>query len=176
MATTLHVNGRADIYIGTQASANPSSLLGWTVDGVEISTNHYTEDVYTDNKGQHIPEDIQNFGTDARITVDLIKYDATVLAGITDRLATSSNGIDGNELTKAGELMYACNDLISVGIKRTQTQACENAEPEQGPSTTGWTFPYAYLADERSWKVGTRVTRHRLTFRAIPSASGRLFY
>lgn len=170
MANMLRVNGRADVYIGNQ-NVIPGYLLGWSVDGVELAFNSYTEQVFTDNKGPNIPEDIQNFGEDARITIDLVKYDLSVLNTIIPRLHGGTVGVQPNyNLTAAttdyGTLMVQCQHFFSLGVARTTGKTCQN------DGEGGWMFPYCYLMDEHSFKVGTKVTRHRLVVRAIPSDAG----
>jgi hypothetical protein len=184
MPSFLRVNGYATIGV---AAANTSTIngfseLGWTVDGVEIAETHYAEDVYTDRLGGHIPEDIQNFGSEARITLDLIKYDLDILRDIITREYQGTVGVTPNEASLAGDLMVACNKLCSIYIKRQYGGTngdCKNPGAfgtSSGTPEGNWAFPQCYVVDERSYKVGTKVTRHRLVLRAIPNASGVLYY
>ena len=67
-----------------------------------------------------------------------------------------------------GRLMGQCTDMGKLWIQRCNP-ACEVG------IEGGWKFNAAYLADVDSFKVGTRVTIHDLTFRALPDASGILY-
>ncbi len=181
MSSQLHVNGYAQLYVGPMNAQSYSTCvneLGWTVDGVEISEIHYHEDIYTDRLGGHVPEDIQNFGSEARITLDLIKYDNAVLRSIITRNYQGTVGTTPNEPSMAGDLMVACSKMFSLYVKRQYGPDCQN--PATGSSSNasvegGWTFPRCMVVDERSWKVGTKVTRHRLVIRAIPGSTGVLY-
>jgi hypothetical protein len=185
MTSYLHVNGYANLFVGVQDPPTPQTMveLGWTVDGVEIAETHYTEDVYTDRLGGHIPEDVQNFGAEARITLDLIKYDLAVLRSIITREYSGGPGgaMNPNDPSLAGDLMGACTKMFSLFVKRQYggtTGDCKNPGATGGASSLSpegnWLFPRCYVVDERSVKVGTKVTRHRLTIRALPNATGML--
>jgi len=186
MASFLRVNGYASVYVGAQDSVfSALAELGWTVDGVEIAETHYSEDVYTDRLGGHIPEDIQNFGAEARITLDLIKYDLAVLRKIIPRVYEGTVGLTPNVPAEAGGLFVACGSMFTCGIKRQYggtTGDCKNPGSlanattfASGTPEGNWIFPRCYVVDERSVKVGTKVTRHRLTLRALPNATGMLY-
>jgi hypothetical protein len=188
MPSFLHVNGYATVGVAAANThtQNGFNELGWTVDGVEIAETHYAEDVYTDRLGGHIPEDVQNFGMEARITLDLIKYDLDVLRDVITREYQGTVGVTPNESSLAGDLMIACNKMFSVYIKRQYggtTGDCKNPGSlatvnnySSGTPEGNWAFPQCYVVDERSYKVGTKVTRHRLVLRALPNASGILYY
>jgi hypothetical protein len=184
MASVLRVNGYATVGVGAAETSTQNGFyeLGWTVDGVEIAETHYAEDVYTDRLGGHIPEDVQNFGMEARITLDLIKYDLAVLRDVITREYQGTVGTTPNESSLAGDLMVACNKMFSVYIKRQYggtTGDCKNPGDlgtSSGTPEGNWAFPRCYVVDERSFKVGTKVTRHRLVIRALPNASGVLYY
>jgi hypothetical protein len=187
MTSFLRVNGYANVLIGPQDRLALADMpeLGWTVDGVEISEQMYTEDVYTDRLGGHIPEDVQNFGAEARITLDLIKYDLSVLRKIITREYNGTVGVTPNLPAEAGDLMNACEKFFACYINRQYGDTngdCRNPGSlatainySSGTPEGNWYFPRCYVVDERSVKVGTKVTRHRLTLRALPNATGMLY-
>lgn len=165
--------------------------LGWTVDGVQIAETFHSADIYDDAHGPSIPCDVQNFGSEAKITLDLIKYDLDVLRAICAREFNGSTpgtvGLTPNEPTLVGDLMVGCGKIFALYVKRAYGGSagaytdCKNL-PSDGLSSSaagtpegGWLFGRCYVVDERSFKVGTRVTRHNLTIRALPNASGVLF-
>jgi hypothetical protein len=171
-----HVNGLASIWYS--GSGGTAALLGYSQDGVTIELHYETEDIITDKWGAKIPEDVQNMGQWASIKCNLIKYDTLVIEALEARLAESGtvgelpNIVDSGHLgactNSIGRLMGQCTNYYQIWVQRCNP-ACEtNVEG-------GWKFPIAYLADIDSFKVGTRVTIHDLTFRALPNASGVLF-
>jgi len=159
-----HVNGTADVYIG-------SVLLGYSQDGVTISLHYETEDIHTDYMGSKIPEDVMNLGQWATVKMNLIKYDTAILNNLQKRINDGTHGAAPNYYNGSaiGELMSQCQDYVVLQIRR-YNPACEAATLEGG-----WKFNATYLADIDSFKVGTRVTVHDLTFRCLPDASGVLF-
>jgi hypothetical protein len=109
---------------------------------------------------------------------NLIKYDTATLQYLEGRLVEA--GAVGSApnvftstsasvcVTAIGRLMGQCSDMNTLWIQRCNP-ACEAVV--EG----GWKFGASYLADVDSFKVGTRVTIHDLTFRCLPDASGILF-
>jgi hypothetical protein len=174
MALEFHVNGLAQLYVDIGTALAQS--LGYSQDGVTISLHYETEDIHTDYYGSKIPEDIMNLGQWATVKLNLIKYDETVLKGVRKRLngtnaQTSAEGLPPNSVTAGliiGDLMMQCKEFTRLQIRR-HNPACETT------LEGGWKFGSAYLADVDSWKVGTRVTVHDLTFRCLPDASGVLY-
>jgi hypothetical protein len=176
MATNeFHVNGLASIWTTIGSGA---VLLGYSQDGVTIELHYETEDIMTDKWGSKIPEDVMNLGQWATVKCNLIKYDTATLQYLEGRLveagavgsapnvftSTSASGC----VTAIGRLMGQCSDMNTLWIQRCNP-ACEAVV--EG----GWKFGASYLADVDSFKVGTRVTIHDLTFRCLPDASGILF-
>jgi hypothetical protein len=183
MASSLHVNGLATLYVGAMDALVTGNLLelGWTVDGVSIAESAAFEDVFSDRLGGHIPEDVQNFGAEAKITLDLIKYDLDILRAICTREYNGTVGLTPNAPATMGDLMVACEKMFSLYVKRSYGPDCRNpasdgfSSSSSGTPEGGWLYPRCYVMDERSFKVGTRVTRHNLVIRALPNASGYLF-
>ena len=178
MAAQFHVNGLASIYVCPDIATSGSwLLLGYSVDGVTINMNYETEDVYTDKWGSKIPEDVLNLGQWAEVKCNLIKYDNAVLEQIQTRL-NDALGTYGelpnlnNSAIAIGTLMGQCSHMMGLHIIRGTT--CT----ELGTATAyegGWQFNASYLADTDSFKVGTIVTEHELTWRCLPDSNGVLF-
>lgn len=165
MTARLHVNGLATVKVA-------GSTLGWTVDGVNIEFIGYFDDVYTDCAGPKIPLDILSMGEEARVTCDMIVYDDTVMKKIATRIYNKSFGTAPNSQCGVtgnlyGYLLKACSGTFELAI--TQGSGC--LVEDEGE----WHFTTAYLMDNHSLKVGTRVTRHQCVFRCLPNASGVLF-
>lgn len=158
MATRLHVNGLATVKVN-------SSTLGWTVDGVVIEFIGYFEDVYTDKNGPRLPQDVLVYGQEARVTCDLIVYDDSVLNAVETLIYNGTYGQTPN--VNYGHLLAACGGTFVLSVLKGSN--CVNE------TEGGWIFQIAYLMDNHSVKVGTRVTRHTCVFRCLPDASGVLF-
>jgi len=174
MALEFHVNGLARIYINVTGSPTE---LGYSQDGVTIELHYETEDIMTDKSGAKIPEDIQNMGQWATVKCNLIKYDTSLIEYLQNRLnevdvAGKLPNVRSNITTGCpnaiAELMGQCNDFSDLWIRRCNP-ACE------GSIEGGWHFYNTYLADIDTFKVGTRVTIHDLTFRCLPGSSGILY-
>lgn len=170
-----HVNGLATIGVDYGAGY---TVLGYSTDGVTIDFHFETEDVMTDKWGSKIPEDVLNMGQWATVKCNLVKYNNEALENIQERLLDTTNygglpNVYSDHTIAIGSLMKQCGSMLTLTIDRGNT--CT----ELGSTRTyegGWEFPAAYLADVDSFKVGTRVTIHDLTFRCLPDiASGVLF-
>ena len=163
-----HVNGLATIKIGT-------AILGYSVDGVTIDLDAKNENVMTDLWGSQIPEDVLNMGQEARVTCELVKYDEDVLIHAQNRVNSSGtygqlpNASDATH-TIIGGLYKQCgySDTLTItrGVSCTDTS---------GTVEGGYRFNVAFLDGVDSFKVGTRVTKHTLTWRCLPDFSGVLF-
>ena len=166
-----HVNGLAKIYVGV-GSSSPIQL-GYSQDGVTVELHYETDDIHTDKWGSKVPEDVMDFGQWATIKCNLIKYDAPTLQYLQGRLgnATLPNNdpnVTSGYLSEIGTLMAQCGNMYPIWITRQQTNCETNVEG-------GWKFYTGYLADVDSFKVGTRVTIHDVTFRCLPNVSGTLY-
>ncbi len=174
MPVQFHVNGLATIWTDV-AESGTAAILGYSQDGVTIELHYETEDVHTDKWGPRIPEDILNYGQWATVKCSLIKYDMAQLQSLQGRIVTNGLGTPGSEpnvtggVLDIGELMSQCEDFNQLWIQRVNP-GCEVSTIEGG-----WKFGATYLADVDTFKVGTRVTMHDLTFRCLPNSSGVLF-
>lgn len=164
MAATLHVNGLATISVG-------GDVLGYTVDGVTIEFIAYFEDIYTDLAGPRLPTDVMSYGEEARVTCELIVYDPAILAKVATRIynGTAGTSPNGTGVSGWGTLMALCSKTTSLTIAKGSNNAC-GSEAEGG-----YVFGQAYMTDNHSVKIGTRVTRHTCQFRCLPNASGVLY-
>lgn len=81
MAIAIQIPGATPVKVGTGA-ANALQLLGYTVNGAEISAENLWEDVPGDQGGGEggVPIDFQMFGQIHHIHLELSKWDAAVLA------------------------------------------------------------------------------------------------
>lgn len=150
--TDRHVNGPALVMADTGNGLEP---LGYSEAGVRMSFTGYDEDIYSDQFGPRIPIDVQYFGEEARIIVDLITWDQTVLAKVLTRCRGGTNGTN----SPPGTLYAAQNKVIRVCVLATYS-----GEPTHN-------FPTAYLIGDHDVIVGTKVTRRHLEFRALPNGA-----
>jgi hypothetical protein len=178
MATNaqFHVNGLAELWGYAVVTDGDWDSVGYSQDGVTIELHYETDDIHTDKWGSKIPEDIMNLGQWATVKMNLIKYDTEALGVLEGRLLRDATAgklpnVDSSGNLLIGSLMSQCDDLGAIAITRSsKAPGCEDS-----PLEGGWQFNAAYLADVDSYKVGTRVTIHDVTFRCLPDASGVLF-
>lgn len=151
MAVSFHVNGPASVFID-------GAELGISTDGVTVEFTPKMLDVLTDIDGGSagIPTDVQAMNGEAKVTLDLIYYDETVLE-------TVLAGISGATLGTT----YAAGTLLFTQGKGFQvTVNCTPAGGVTG-SERCYTFPNAYLV-RASGKMGTKASVWAMEFRALP--------
>lgn len=162
--TDFHVNGPA-IVSTKMASESAYSDLGITVDGVEPSFDGKYEDVIADDGGPMVPVDLQYFGEEARIRLELIRWDETRMRLVETRIAGKTVGqIRAVDL---GTLVVRASHYFALSIA-TSARTGLSAE-------NGYRFPVCHAVDSIPFKLGTRVTRKTLLIRAIPSVAGVLY-
>jgi len=106
MPEAVQVCGAAAIRIGDEGAALASlSLLGYTRNGVEMTSEGYFLNVPGDQNGgdDGPPIDVQYLGETARIRVELTNWDPVVAAAIEARLQGGTGGTPGTP----GSLMSA---------------------------------------------------------------------
>ena len=161
MAYKIHVNGPCLVSWG-------GNSLGYTTEGAEVEFVGHYEDVISDLMGPAIPTDSQQMGEEARITLDLVVYDAQTLNSALSREKTAKN--DGNTAgttpgANIGDLMAQCQKYGALVLAQNKTKPCNAAAEDD----LGYTFPMAWVVDSYSKRIGTRATRVHVVFRAIPS-------
>jgi len=173
LAIQYHVNGAAEVYVreNSGSGADGWQYLGLSTEGVNLEFIVHTEDVIVDSRGPTLPGDVQFFGEEARITLDLIYYDEEVLENVATRFFNGTFGTTPSEPTNIGCLLIQGDKFFHLKIVK-QTP-CSMTDDEGSPD--GWVFNTVYLADSNSFRLGTRRTVHSLTFRAIPDTTGVLF-
>lgn len=154
--TDLHVNGPAIVQVALTGGSY--SNFGITEDGVDAEIRTYHEDVNTDDSGPGVPGDVQFFGEDATIRLNLIRWDNSVMNRVLALIRSGSTGQFA--AADIGTLMIAASKYMSLKITSTARTGM-TAEPSL-------TFPYVWLSDSVTMKVGTRVSRYGMTFRAVP--------
>ena len=157
MSVEFHVYGLCTVYIG-------GDYLGYTSEqGVTVELDPKFLPVHTDAFGDQVPEDVQNMSEVATVTMELIKWDQDVLDTLQEFQTKHS---DGNPV---GALLKQCDQTFELALHRGDSPVgCEDTV--EGP----YTFGTAYLGPD-SFNVGTRATRHKLTFHCLPDSSGVLF-
>src|SRR4051812_2785069 len=93
MAKVIHVNGPCLISVGPQGVAGGLTELALSSDGVDLSFDLFTEDVYADSGGPRVPVDVQDMGKLAYISFRGIVYDADVLEGLM-RLGAAAGNVE----------------------------------------------------------------------------------
>jgi hypothetical protein len=96
MAESIHVSGKATIWVDTGAS-HALEDLGITQDGVELTFQAYALDVPTDEDGgtDGPPTDVQWLGETAQIRLQLTKWDAAIGDKVAARIRGFNPGAQG---------------------------------------------------------------------------------
>lgn len=152
MATAIHVNGVCVVQTGTGAD-EALETLGVTVDGADVEIIDQTYPVHVDTYGgtAGVPFDEQTMLQMARIRVDLVHYDETVLAKLRPCLP---NGVDGT--------MPAAGALFGVGGSYRRLLL---TSPIAG---LPWNFLKARVDGSRQVRLGTKHNIWRMSFLALP--------
>lgn len=158
MATTHHVFGPAVILTGT-GSGSSLETLGYTVDGVEIQFEYFTEPIYNDVYGPKMPHEMQHMLMDVKVVCDLIYYDRAVL----DKIITGvpGAGITTGLLHKAGDLVIA-NSLYCRLLIRSTPQGTGLSGAE-----TCYNFPIAFPIETDDYKAGVVRSTHKLKWQVM---------
>jgi len=159
-----HVNGPATIdllWSGDSAYVN----LGITVDGPDVSNRGHFEDVLADDGGPAVPVDVQYFGEDAQIRLDIIRWDETQMRRLESRIAGKTVG--QVRAVDIGTLMYRGLHNFKMRI---------NATARTGLSAENtWIYNVCWAEDVIQFKPSTKVLRKSVIIRAIPDTSGVLY-
>jgi len=104
MAVAIQVAGLATIKVGTGA-AGALEILGYTVNGAEITLEQFSIDVPGDQNGgdDGPPIDVQNLGQIARIRLELTKWNET----IADKCKCRERGGTAGVIPVPGHLWFA---------------------------------------------------------------------
>lgn len=160
------INGESMITVkGTVSSPLIASVvqLGLTQDPIRIMEDFHHEDIRVDAYGKHNPPELQMFGSQALLSMNLVHYDPLVLQ---ECIRLSMGGTNGaaseGQQSRAGTLMggnqplyAALNNYISVNI----------LSPEGG---VPWLFYACYLANRPvEYPLGTERSVVQLNWRAI---------
>jgi hypothetical protein len=96
------VDGATQVFIGLTSGY---SLLGWSINGVEIIEDVFMGDIPSDQNGGDLgpPVDIQYFGQIDRVRIEMSTFDPNVLDAIQPRM----NGGTFGEITVPGTLIGA---------------------------------------------------------------------
>jgi hypothetical protein len=162
MATDFHVNGCAEIKVGT-GSASALELLGHTVDGVEIDPIVLHRPIYTDSGGgpDGVPATKARVGEIHIIRASVIVYDKAVMVKV-------RQGVEGLEASKAEGIMTKSGLILDAsaigaagngGFYRLLILSPDDSEPRN--------YLYATLR-RKPRRVSTKETVYQLEWEAIP--------
>lgn len=144
--------------------------LGITVDGVGLGNEGAFDDVHSDDSGPIIPADVQYFGEQSRLRLELIRWDETTLRKVESRIwysAALAKTVGAVRTVDIGTLMKAGRHTAGVKIASSARTGLTAESP--------YTYGVCYAESVIDFKVGTRVTRKMVTVRAIPSDAGVLY-
>ena len=158
--TDLHVNGPATIQIDLTGNQTSFQNFGFTEDGVDVEIQGGFEDVNTDDAGPFVPGDVQFMGEVGIITLNMIRWDDNLMFQVLGRVGSLAAGL---------ALATDVGTLIKTGLHFLNLRILANARTNLVLERKH-TFPQVYLEGSHSFRVGTRVTRRALRFRALPTA------
>ena len=116
MTVAVKTAGLAAIYIGNKGDSFGSmSLLGYTRNGADTSTEAFYEDVHGDANGGDSgpPIEVQFLGEIARVRLELTKWDSTVADNVASR---SSAVAAGGGTVDPGTLLFANGSLTMYRV------------------------------------------------------------
>ncbi len=176
----LHVNGPARIEIrnvfdftprGAEISPIPGFLvLGFTVEGVDPQIEFGLFEWNTDQYGTHVPGAILFIGQMGKIDMELIRWNQRVL----DEFVAIFPFIDaGNSNTSViGKQIFSgeaiSRDPDTAGINLTPSLRIESQKLTGLNQEVAYEFFNCYVLPPQAFRLGTRVTRMKLTVRCLP--------
>lgn len=145
-----YVTGPLEIWLGTGASS-ALEFLGRTVNGVSIEEHPFITPIHSDENGgdQGPPVDYQIFGSQHRISLEMVKFSASVLAKL--EKFYSLVGITGTAVV---------GSLISCQTATMRVLICS-----QDTTTFVRNYPNCFMLDPIDLSpLGSQVTRARVNF------------
>ena len=172
MTRKLHINGPALV------TWNDEPIGYADASGVSVEYIGRFFDIMTDKCGWVQPENALMMGEEAKVSLTLVLYDDDNLQKIVAKNSDASQEVNqtiGTFMIPSRGSMSCKNSgqLTIQGINRKVktdgvNKVCNDSE------ATGTYFYCAYLTDNFSKVVGTRVTKWKLIFRCMSDYRGRL--
>jgi hypothetical protein len=163
MPRIFYVNGETMVTVTGAAGTAISTLrtqLGLATNAVQVTQTYHQKDIIVDAYGQQNPPELQVFGGEAMITMDLVDFDPLVLAECI-RLSMGGAPAEGL-LARAGALM---GGGVALGVAGNNYINLNLSSPVAG---LPYNFPSAYLHQQPVViPLGTEKSITRLTWRAI---------
>lgn len=159
MAEIIVIPGATPVKVGT-GGGNSLQLLGYTVNGAEMTMENIWEDVPGDQGGGEggIPIDIQMFGQIARVHLEFSKWDTAVLTKLES--CVNANGtlstITAGKSPQPGSLIFSNNAHFRLLI----------SPPSQ--SSLIRNYPIAIPREPHVVNVGTKWARLIMDWIAYP--------
>lgn len=152
-----NVAGTLQVWIGPSPGSSSTAtiqFLGYTVNGVQIMERPFVADVKSDEAGgdHGPPVDIQLFGAEHHISIEIERYNDTVLAEL-ERFYNNTTAVAvGGLLNQSGSTVRVliCSADLTTFVRN---------------------YPICYLRDDIRKPVGSKVTRATLSFRAYQYGS-----
>ena len=158
-ASDLHVNGPAKVQVAFDGSGDTWVDLGYTEEGVDVRVEEHSEDIHTDEFGPATPRDVAYLGETAELVCNFISWDITNMDTVESR-HRSGKTTGAVPASCIGTLYFAGSKYISVRYLASQRCGLTTEKYRQ--------FLYCTVRGAIPFRVGTRVTRMAVTFRAIP--------
>lgn len=158
-ATQFYVSGPAQIWLGV-GTANAWSYLGWSRNGVTVQVTPQHEDIEVDYGGRS-PGDVSFLGEEARISMQLSRYDESILMKAAAFLTgtTPGQGPKGG----IGSLMAAEGYMFPILLYSPYS-----FKSQFGTMVPGFWFYQSYMADPLDQTLNVRAKQPNIAFRATP--------
>ena len=162
MARDIFINGPALVQVKGAVNTSIGSLtqLGLAESAIRVSPAYYHDPIIVDAMGPNVPMDEQVFLAEARVTMDLVHYDRTVIDAC---LALAMAGSTAGTMVGAGTRMGG-------GVARFAAGNCYIGLNISSPvAGKPWRFLYAKLdGNPAQFPLGTKRSIVQLTWLCIP--------
>lgn len=167
MADAVHVPGATKVYIDHNNTAGPTltpgsgstfDLLGYTINGVDITHEVFTSDIPGDQNGgdEGPPIEIQYFGQIARVRLEFSKWDKTIAHFVLSRHVNVDYSATGTTQT-VGTPLAGSNKTYGLFLKAMTLGA-------DTPLTGNIFFPIAIPRSPIEINKGSKFARLMLEF------------
>lgn len=148
MAVLYHTNGTAVVLVN-------NNYLGLSsAEGVEVAWTEYFNEIYSDERGPNMPSEVLRNGVDAKITLELWKYDSAILNAF---IAQREGGVIG-QMGIIGQPMF----------QNSLTSTVQIASPSD---SIIYTFNRCWIVDECAVQLSTQLKIWKIVIRAVPDAN-----
>lgn len=161
MPISVQVSGAVLVKVGPQGVVNNGlEDLGYTANGARIQEEDFFEEIHSDEQGGDSgpPVELVYHGKRVRVTLELVKWDATVADKLAARL-TNGAPSPGKQY-EAGIVMIGGNKAFRLVLKS---------------AVGSWDLPVAIVRGQFEMNKGSRASRLLIAFECYPDESGFIY-